>query len=570
MRWNLTGICAVCWVLSQQSVAAESALDAYLADCDRRFSEEHAMLGTSFTSPGYHTTVPDGTWVHPTRQSLDYALALLQRRAGTDAQRAARIVEKVLSLQDTDVNSRTYGIWPWVLEEPLSRMSPPDWNWADFCGARLAMILHDSAAILPQPLLQNIKSGLGHAAQAIRKRNVRPDYTNIAIMGGGVCAAAGELLPDDVLLAYGRERLQGVVDFAARNGGFQEYNSPTYTMVALYETERTLHLVRDEATRAAAESLRQRAWETISVSFHPGTQQWAGPHARSYSDYLFASVAEYLTQQTGTRIVPHPSEAGNRMRLAEILPHLPCPESYREAFQDSRDDLRETRRTFLRGQSEDDSLVGITCVTGDACLGTINRGSFWTQQRPVIAYWRTGDDPAVVFRIRFFHDGRDFASMAVRTSQQQMRALVLVHALRNAGDWHPTLDRPRDGIFLAEDLRLRFELRGKGVRVESMGEHRFALVAGERRAVIHPLPGRFADADVAWVPGSDQDCAFVDAVCYHGAKREFDFRSPPQMELGGGIELLLRDEPITEVRPSWARESLGEAIWTSLRCRGQR
>jgi hypothetical protein len=68
-------------------------------------------------------------------------------------------------------------------------------------------------------------------------------------MGGGVCAAAGELAGDDEMLMYGRERLQKTVEHAQFHGGFNEYNSPTYTMVALWECERTLHLVRDPGTR---------------------------------------------------------------------------------------------------------------------------------------------------------------------------------------------------------------------------------------------------------------------------------------------------------------------------------
>jgi hypothetical protein len=81
---------------------------------------------------------------------------------------------------------------------------------------------------------------------------VGADYTNIAIMGGGVCAAAGEMLGEAGLLDYGRRRLQRMVEHTAYHGGFNEYNSPTYTMVALWETERTLHLVRDPAVREAA------------------------------------------------------------------------------------------------------------------------------------------------------------------------------------------------------------------------------------------------------------------------------------------------------------------------------
>lgn len=550
--------------LARLSAAADAGLDAWLAECDKSYSHERAMLGVEFRSPGYHTTVPDGAWVHPTRQSLDYAAALLARNAAGDADRAAAVVRKVLSLQDTDPGSRTYGIWPWLAEEPLEKMSPPDWNWADFCGARIAMMLHDDAGKLPEGLVKEMRAGLGHAAKAIVRRNVGPDYTNIAIMGGGVCAAAGEILEDKALLEYGRARLQRVVEYAARNGGFQEYNSPTYTMVALFEAERTLHLVRDEATRRAAESLRQTAWQVIAGSFHPGTQQWAGPHARSYSDYLFPSVAAYLTDQTGAEVRAHPSTGDSRRRLQEVLPHLPCPEALRERFRALPADPLEIRRTFLRRESEADSLIGTTWLAADACLGTINRGTFWTQQRPLIAYWKTGDDPAVVLRLRFLHDGRDFASMGVRIGQRGPRALATAFALAGQGDWHPGLDRPKDGTFHADDFRWRFELRGKGVGVETLADGRFALKAGERRMVVHALPGRFAGEDVVWETGRDADAAFVDAVCYRGPRKSFDFRKPPQTLLAAGVELLRTGEPAAERGPTWLNGQPGRAAWPAL------
>ena len=150
------------------------SVEAYLQAVDPNYSSEHHMLGTSFHSPGYHSRVAEGAWVHPTRQSLDYAAALLARNRSGDAQRAALVVRKVISLQDTDPEHLTFGIWPWLLEESLQQMSPPDWNWADFCGARLALMLRDRADQLPEDLRQAMLESLGRAAQAIQRRDVQP------------------------------------------------------------------------------------------------------------------------------------------------------------------------------------------------------------------------------------------------------------------------------------------------------------------------------------------------------------------------------------------------------------
>ena len=138
-------------ILSTQSLAAdyfptEVRRQAFLRALDKQdqnYDASAQMLRTPYSSPGYHTTLKDG-FVHGTRNSLDYAVASarLRRRRAAPARRA--ILRRVIALQDQDPNSRTYGIWSWFLEEPLDKMSPPDWNWADFCGTQLLQVAHRS------------------------------------------------------------------------------------------------------------------------------------------------------------------------------------------------------------------------------------------------------------------------------------------------------------------------------------------------------------------------------------------------------------------------------------------
>ena len=66
--------------------------------------------------------------------------------------RAEKILRTVISLQDRNPDSRTYGIWSWFAEEPLDKMSPPDWNWADFCGTQLLQVAIDHKDRLPADL----------------------------------------------------------------------------------------------------------------------------------------------------------------------------------------------------------------------------------------------------------------------------------------------------------------------------------------------------------------------------------------------------------------------------------
>jgi len=516
-------------------------LQTHLAECEKSYSPEHHMLGSRLKSAGYHTTIPDGTRVHSTRASLDYALALLAAREASCTERAGKIVRKVLALQDTAPTSRTYGIWPYFLEEPLADMSPPDWNWADFCGALLLMMLTDHADSLPPDLAADMRRSLGHAAWSVFRRNVGPGYTNIAVMGAGVALAAGELLGEPRLVDYGRRRLAVLAAHTEHHGGFTEYNSPCYTMVALRECERVLQLARDEAARADAETLRRVAWGTIAEHFHPATGQWAGPHSRTYSDLLGERAARYLAAQTGVAIgVVQPADARGDYHGAQPLP---CPPELVDRFRRLGEDPLTIRRRLFRAADEAGSVWGTTWLARAACLGSVSCDSLWTQRRGLIAYWLAPGAPAAVLRLRFLHDGRDFASACVRNVQRDNRVLSLVGLLTNYGDWHIHLDRPADGCFPAEDFRLRYELTAPDARIAALGDGRYELAAGGFRAVVHTAPGRFGGCDVTWETHEEAHKACLDAECYHGPRRTFPIASLGEAFIASALELLAADHP---------------------------
>jgi hypothetical protein len=521
------------------------------------YSDEHSMLGLSWKGPEYHTRVTQGTWVHPTRESLDYALRLL--RSGGKEQ-AAATVSKVLSLQDTDPTSKTYGIWPWLLEEPLAEMDPPDWNWADFCGARLAQLLVDHAGDLPGGLIQDARTGLGHAAASIFRRNIGPAYTNIAVMGAGVTLAAGELLSEPRLANYGRHRLRSIVEHTEHHGGFNEYNSPTYTIVTLAECERMLQLVRDPSARADAESLRRAAWQTIAEHYHPGTNQWAGPHSRTYGDRLDVGIAGYLSERTGVEVLPHPA-AVLRDRFEGTAP-LPCPAGLVNCFRSPAREETELQSTFIGCNGEVGPTMGTTWMSGDACLGSINRDNLWDQRRVLLGYWRTEDDPAVVLRLRFLHDGRDFSSACARNAQSGPRILTTVGLLTGMGDIHHQLDVPASGTFDAEDFRVRYELIGEDVAGRDLGNGRFELSAGSHKVVIHTSPGRFGQHELTWKMERAEGRVCLDGVCYRGPRHRFDLAGLGNVVVVAGLELL-RDDQRPSASELIVRETDGtlESTW---------
>lgn len=506
------------------------------------------MLGSELHSPGYHTTLPDGIWSHSTRDALDYAQLLLAAGDADRVSRAHDVIGKILELQDTDPTARTYGIWSWFLEEPLSKMSPPDWNWADFCGARLADMLVDYESLLAKDLAERIRISLGHAAWSIFRRNVQPDYTNISIMGAAVALAAGELLFEPRLIQYGRLRLRRQLEHVQYHGGFQEYNSPTYTVVAVAEIERILRLVRDPEARDLAVKLHVVAWETIASHYHPATGQWAGPHSRAYSDWLQTGTAQFLSARTGAQI-PVRTETGELSQESFDNP-LPCPSGLAPLFAASNGDDLEVRSRFLRRDPDSLSTYGVTWLSEHACLGSISSDIMWTQRRVLLGYWRSDEDPAVCLRLRFLHDGRDFSSAVISNAQDTTRILSLVGFVLGRGDFHPSLDCPRDNIFHGADFRMRYQLAGAGASVKQTGECTYELSAGAYRAVVNECAGWFDGAPIRWEMGQEQDTAYVDAVCYAGRERDFDFRTLGTSVIAAGMELLATGQTAVNEMPS--------------------
>src|SRR5690606_26860561 len=56
--------------------SSRAQLLAFLDDCERRCGDGEILPARILNGQGYHTTLPNGTLVHSTRDAADYALAL--------------------------------------------------------------------------------------------------------------------------------------------------------------------------------------------------------------------------------------------------------------------------------------------------------------------------------------------------------------------------------------------------------------------------------------------------------------------------------------------------------------
>ncbi|MBM3333644.1 hypothetical protein FJY63_03190 [Candidatus Sumerlaeota bacterium] len=497
---------------------------AALQAADETYDAKERMTRRPFSSPGYHTTLSGGM-VHSTRESLAYAVALLDSGEPERLRTAQAILRRIIALQDQNPDHKTYGIWSWFLEEPLEKMSPPDWNWADFCGVQLLQVAHDHAARLTEDLREQVRRSILHAAASIKRRNVGPGYTNIAVMGTYVTLVAGELFGDRESFEYGENRLKRFRDYTLEQGSFAEYNSPTYTIVAIKEISRMLNHVRDEESRRMVGEINRIAWRHVARHFHPPTRQWAGPHSRCYRTILDRSTLAFIQRGAGNKArFMSDAEAAEGLDAWRIA--AKCPDDLVSYFT-SPPLPRQERETFVKREKSQADIVGTTWLDHSFTIGSVNSSNLWNQRRSLIAYWKQGEGVGAL-RLRCLHNGYDFSSASFFSVQDKSDILGAVVFATDGGDTHPSLDRVRDATIEAEDLRVRFQLEGEvgNVALPSrliIGEP-VRLVLGDTVCDIKIADATFGNLPVSTEIGRDSESAWLDLVLYHGKPRKISFR----------------------------------------------
>ncbi|MDQ3920306.1 MAG: hypothetical protein M3348_17725 [Acidobacteriota bacterium] len=504
------------------SPAQQEQLREALKPYNKLYDPAEKMVRTDF-----HTTNPNsplnGTIGHTTVGSFRYAVALLETGEEDMRVRAIEILQRVIPLQDQNPRSKTYGTWPWFLEEPLDKMDPPDLNWADFCGTQLLQVSLYHRTRLPVAVAAQVDNAIMHAARSIQRRNVPPSYTNIALEGTYVTLVAGETYGDADLRDYALARLQRLYDYTKGQGAFSEYNSPTYTDISLLSLGRMRRHVHDVTARGEIDELYKMTWEDIALHFHPPTRQWAGPHSRSINSLLNPDVLALIQYGTEGRVnfgVDAPPL--DQYRLPYIIP-LPCPrefEPYFTTLEAARDYVKDVIRGGQLGAQS--PLVATTHLEPVYALGTFNRSDLWGQRRALIAYWGDAQRPAYL-HLRFLHDGHDFADAQFFSVQQRGDVLAAVNFATDGGETHPTNDRIKGGAISAHDLRLRFEFGGMAGDVEmpalpSTPSSPVKIDFGGLTLYLAAPYAAFGDSQPHWEASRGAGKSYLDLVLFQGAE----------------------------------------------------
>lgn len=503
----------------------------------RMYDPKAKMLRTVTGGKHYHSDLDGGVTVHQTRESLEYAVALLKTGDKKLRRRAVDIIRTVVPMQEKDPSLPYCGIWPYYPEDPLrGRTAPADYNWADFIAVPLLDVVISHADVLDKKLRQEIDSALILAARAIMKRDVQPDYTNICIMGTYVCYVVGDFYDQPEIMEYARKRLRNFAEYTRRNNGFTEYNSPTYTVVAMNELLRMKQCIIQPEDSRIIDELYTMTWDMIARHFHRPSGQWCGPNLRSYSSLTLPEVYRlYYNASDGAIELP-----GDYPRIPNVvsphkIPECVLPEFSRQDFPRTEVDTfvvadrnQKIIRTLACGKTDTigaKDIVGKLYTTPVYALASVNQGYMWNQTRPLIAHWGTPSSPSYL-QVRFLHDFYDFSAVNIFCAQDSNTVIAVMNVAKDGGDTHVSIDRLQAGRFSARDLRLRIEIGGDLDDVSfTLPEIPTGCVALTSPAVSAHLCVPYAqwgDLKGHWEVGGDGTNTWADFVIYSGAEQTFD------------------------------------------------
>jgi hypothetical protein len=548
---------------------ARQALSQALDDRGARYDPEAKMVVVERIRKADYTKLA-GRRGHPTRESLDYAAHLLEANDAEHRARACEIIAKVMSLQNTNPQSLTYGLWPWYAEEPLHKMFLPDYNWAAFLGAKLLYIIiyHDEQ--LPPDLRKQVRESIVRACACIRRRPLHVGYTNIASMSSYVTLVAGERLPDAEILAYGRRLFDEWYDYTIREGSFTEFNSPTYTRVALEVVSRMLTDVLDPERRARAETINRMLWTHMARRFHEPTWQWAGPYSRAYYCLESPGFARWIQRAIGgaVRLVPQEdlrpdvwdwrSPYRAPADLAPYFEPLTKPREEVEVFFKAGGSL-PNGLGLKGGRISEMPIVGTTHLHPKFALGTVNVCDFWEQHGNLVAHWGTRDKPTYMI-MRCEHADHGFCSAALASVQRHGNILAAVGFLTDFGDRFIDIDRLPNHTLKCSDLRVQFEFGGHlgDSRLPERCELQTPLVMTDRgvRITLRYLGGTFAGEEPSLEVVKRRNRVSVVFHLYKGPLKAF--RLPDLTEAGLLFEISLSEDKPTAQPAHEPRVSLDD------------
>jgi hypothetical protein len=482
-----------------------------------KYDPAEKMLTKTMRGLSMATDAQSGTVLHEVLASFNYAIALLDVGDKQYTKRAFEVIKKTTLTQDQDPNSKSCGVFPYYMEEPLAtKKSVIDFNWADFCAVRLLDIWMGHQNEIPDTLTPIIRNALLLAAQSIQKRDCAPSYTNIAIMGTYVTYMVSHLFNLEEMKDYSRNRLKRFYNYTLDKGGFSEYNSPTYSIVALDELYRMKSHIVEPSDKQMVDSLYSIDWKMIARHYHQPTGQWTGPNSRSYGTLTGSSFYGLLNSASNGKIFPDVKERRRDVKIKHQIPDYLLHYFLTPEYPRTETDVFD---------KEEPQILGTCYMTNKYAFSTANRSSLWTQRRPFLVFWGNVQTPKYL-QVQFLHDNFDFSSAYFFSKQKENKALAAIEFFYNGGDKHISIDRLKEGKLVAKDLRLRFKFGNvkspDELSLPASANEPFSITLDSLKFNIQLCFAEFENLKGHWEKGGDERASWIDFVFYAGPQTEFD------------------------------------------------
>jgi hypothetical protein len=536
--------------------AEKQLLRSSVEKLNEQYDPQEKMISKVISSRNYHTDAMSGVF-HEVRASFYYAVYLLDLGDDQYTRRAFDVIEKTISLQDTDPQSPSCGVWPYYQEEPLAvKKSPIDYNWADFNAVSLLDIYMGHKEKIPAGLLKKIEDALILAARSIEKRNVGPGYTNIAIMGTYVTYMVSHIFDFPDLQEYAKKRLIRFYDYTLEKGGFSEYNSPTYTIVAIDELDRMKRHIVEEDSGKMIDYLYDLCWKMIARHYHKPSGQWTGPLSRAYSTLATPSFYGILKQASDGKIDFGYEPDRSDVKIKHVIPARLYPYFLNPQYPRTEKDI------FEKNEPE---IEGISYLTDKYAISTAGRSSLWNQRRPFLVYWGSFKKPHYL-QPRLLHELYDFSTAAIFTRQIDNKVIAAINFGTNGGDTHINIDKLKEGKFKAKDLRLRFEIGNSidinSISVPSRVNDPASFEIDGLRLNIQLFYGEFANYKGYWEKGNDENNVWLDYVIYSGRETDIDLTKTDKAALGFVFSV---DESSISGKPEYTvKDGILKAVWNGM------
>jgi hypothetical protein len=175
----------------------------------------------------------------------------------------------------------TYGRMPWNLADKGIQ----DANSIDFANEALGPILLGHEKALSPSFITYIRPHMVASLAALERHQVPVSYTNIYVMNTTARLLLSEWLHDEAARLRAVERMDAWLEYT-RNYGIHEFDSPTYSAVALGSLLMgNLHAAEASEKERYREALNLE-WADLGANYFPSVHRIAGSHSRDY-DFLF-------------------------------------------------------------------------------------------------------------------------------------------------------------------------------------------------------------------------------------------------------------------------------------------